>query len=60
MSDSPGPEQGKEELESLNADELDVQELDDALLEEAAGGTFYQDDSMRAGCGGFSCTNNVC
>jgi len=59
MSENPGPEQDKE-LESLNADELDVQELDDALLEEAAGGTYYQDDAMRAGCGGFSCTNNVC
>jgi len=57
MSESPGPDQGKEELESLNADELNVQELDDALLEEAAGGTY---EEMRAGCGGFSCTNNVC
>lgn len=35
----------REELENLNADDLDIEELDDADLEEAAGG----------GCWDFSC-----
>jgi len=59
MSDHTSPREGKEELESLNADDLDVQELDDKLLEDAAGGTEYARDSFSA-CSGFSCTNNVC
>jgi hypothetical protein len=59
MSDNTDPQAGKEELESLNADNLDVQELDDALLEDAAGGSEFAREASL-GCGGFSCTNNVC
>jgi len=54
MSDTrePGKPAGKksEEIKSLNADDLNVEELDDKLLEGAAGGL----------CSGFSCSNNWC
>lgn len=59
MSEQPGAGQGKkEELESLNADDLDVQELDEALLEEAAGGEFSQNEVPD--CAAFSCSNYFC
>lgn len=58
MSDSTNPP-GKDEIEALNADDLNVQELDDALLEEAAGGNEYAREANMA-CGGFSCTNHIC
>jgi hypothetical protein len=59
MSDSTNPQAGKDEIEPLNAENLDVQELDDALLEEAAGGEDFAREANMA-CGGFSCTNNIC
>jgi hypothetical protein len=61
MSENRQPDQGDEELQSLNADDLNVQELDDAVLEDAAGGTFeQQDDQAGFACEGYHCTNNVC
>ncbi len=50
----------KDEITNLNADDLDVEELDDKLLEDAAGGTYYQQDEARAPCTGFSCGDYWC
>lgn len=48
----------KPEITNLNADDLDVEELDDKLLEDAAGGTYQEE--MRAACSGFSCGDYWC
>ncbi len=56
------PESG-EELTSLNADSLDLDQLDDAALEEVAGGNEREADGEIAvgggGCGTFGgpCTS---
>ena len=55
------PESG-EELTSLNADNLDLDQLDDAALEEVAGGDMEGEISIGAGgagCGTFTgpCTS---
>lgn len=52
------PEHHDDELTNLNADDLDVQELDDKLLEDVAGGT----DSSKEldACSGFSCSDYWC
>jgi len=44
-----------DDQKSLNADDLDVQELDEKLLENVAGGTSDLDP-----CGTYSPTNIVC
>ena len=49
-----------EEIQSLNADQLNVQELDDKLLDEVAGGTFQDQDTLAASCSGHSCGNHWC
>jgi hypothetical protein len=46
-----------EEIQSLNADQLDVQELDDKLLDEVAGGVY---EAPAAACSGHSCGNHWC
>jgi len=48
-----------EEIQSLNADQLDVQELDDQLLDQVAGGLDEQRDAVAA-CSGHSCGNHWC
>jgi hypothetical protein len=48
-----------EEIQSLNADQLDVQELDDKLLDDVAGGV-YEADQVAASCSGHSCGNHWC
>ena len=53
MSDKP--EGRPEEVTSLNADDLDVTELEDNLLDHAAGGAEQQDESW---CWDFSCGSN--
>jgi hypothetical protein len=46
-----------DEIRSLNADELNVQELDDQLLDQVAGGL---EEVARAACSGHSCGNHWC
>ena len=46
----------KDEVTSLNADDLDVTELQDDLLEHAAGGAEFQD--QQAACWDFTCGSN--
>ena len=53
MSDKPGQ---PDDVTSLNADDLDVTELEDDLLEHAAGGADFQDDAPM--CWDFTCGSN--
>lgn len=46
----------KTEVTSLNADDLDVTELDDDLLEHAAGGE--SGDDVQTLCWDFTCGSN--
>jgi hypothetical protein len=45
-----------DEVTSLNADDLDVTELEDDLLEHAAGGAGKQEESTL--CWDFTCGSN--
>ena len=57
MSDKPdGTGKPEDEVTSLNADDLDVTELEDQLLEHAAGGTFEEQQAMcwDMSCGSYS------
>jgi len=49
-----------EEIQSLNADQLNVQELDDKLLDQVAGGLESSDQEFAASCSGHSCGNHWC
>jgi hypothetical protein len=54
-------EPGKnEEIQSLNADQLNVQELDDKLLDDVAGGLESAERELAASCSGHSCGNHWC
>jgi len=55
MSDKPEDAGRPEDMTSLNADDLDVTELEDKLLEHAAGGTFEEESAL---CWDFSCGSN--
>jgi len=57
MSDKPEGTGQPEEVTSLNADDLDVTELEDKLLEHAAGGAEVAQDEA-AWCWDFSCGSN--
>lgn len=48
--------ESKKEIQSLNADDMDVQELDDRLLDDAAGGA----EEEVVACSGYSCGNYWC
>lgn len=50
------PDQPDDEVTSLNADDLDVTELEDELLEHAAGGRDFEDDAPM--CWDFTCGSN--
>jgi hypothetical protein len=50
------PDQPDDEVTSLNADDLDVTELEDELLEHAAGGHDFEDDAPM--CWDFTCGSN--
>jgi hypothetical protein len=47
-----------DEIQSLNADQLNVQELDDKLLDQVAGG--LEGEEAAAFCSGHSCGNHWC
>jgi hypothetical protein len=56
MSDKPEGTGQPEEVTSLNADDLDVTELEDKLLEHAAGGMAAQEEASL--CWDFTCGSN--
>ena len=55
---TPDKDEGTEEQASLNADDLDVQELDEKLLDSVAGG--MADALIADGCSGYSVSNTIC
>ena len=52
------PDQPDDEVTSLNADDLDVTELEDELLEHAAGGAGFEFEDDAPMCWDFTCGSN--